>query len=99
MHKIQFPDDQYQRRSALAQAAGDPDVSAFIAAGIGVPCKGPRGTLVDDHRRVHVAMIPHGEPAVVSSEGQNMKTAIVNIAGKHGLNITFDLRRSFVIRG
>ena len=88
MHNIQVPDDQYQRLSALAQAAGYQDVSAFIASCADVPVEDPRGTLVDEQLRVNVGKIQRGEEEIEACGGQNMKDAIVEIAGKHGLNIT-----------
>ncbi len=88
MPNIQVTDAQYQRLSALAQAAGFQDVSAFIASCAEVQVDDPRGTLPEDQIRENVSQIQRGETEIENGGGQKMKDAIVEIAGKHGLNVT-----------
>jgi hypothetical protein len=87
MPNIQISDAQYQRLSALAHAAGYQDVLAFIASCTDVPVQDPRGALAEVQLLENVAKIHRGEKEIESGGGQNMKDAIVEIAGKHGLNI------------
>ncbi len=87
MPNIQISDAQFQRLSALAQAAGYQDVTGFIASIADVPVQDPRETLSEAQLRENVAKIQRGEEEIESGGGQNMKEAIIEIAEKHGLNI------------
>ena len=88
MQNIQLPDDQFQKLSVVAQAAGYADVPAFIASLAGEPIEDPRGTLSDAQLRENVAAMECGEAEIEAGGGQDMKDAIVEIAGKYDLNIT-----------
>ena len=88
MQNIQLPDDQFQRLSLLAQAAGYQDVSAFIASFADDPIEDPRGTLTDTQLQENVAAMECGDAEIDADGGHDMKKAIVEIADKYDLNIT-----------
>jgi len=88
MQNIQLPDDQFQRLSLLAQAAGYQDVSAFIASFADDPIEDPRGTLAETQLQKNIAAMECGDAEIDAGDGHDMKKAIVEIAGKYGLNIS-----------
>ena len=87
MQNIQLPEDQFQKLSAVAQAAGYQDVSAFIASFADEPVKDPRGSVADTQLRENVAAMERGEAEIDAGGGQDMKEALVEIADKYDLNI------------
>ena len=82
MQSIQFPEDQFQRLSAVAHAAGYQDVSTFIASFADDPIKDPRGKIADAQLRENVTAMERGEAEIDAGGGQDMKEAIVEIANK-----------------
>ena len=87
MQSIQFSEDQFQRLSAVAHAAGYQDVSAFIASFADDPIEDPRGNVANAQLRENVAAMERGEAEIDAGGGQDMKAAIVEIANKYDLNI------------
>ncbi len=88
MQNIQLSDDQFQRLSALAHAAGYQDVPAFIASFADEPTADPRGDVANSQLQKNVAAMERGETEIDSGGGQDMKEALVEIAGKYNLKIS-----------
>ncbi len=88
MQNIQLSDDQFQKLSAVARAAGYQDVPAFIASFADEPIADPRGEVSEAQLRENVAAMERGEAELDAGGGQNMKEALVEIAGKYGLKIS-----------
>ena len=87
MPNIEFPDEQFQRLTLVAQAAGFTDVSAFIASFANEPIEDPRGMPSDEELRDNVAAMERGETEIATGGGHDMKNAMTEIADKYGLNI------------
>ena len=87
MQNIQLPDDQFQKLSAMAHAAGYQDVSAFIASFADEPIADPRGDVSEVQLRENVAAMERGEAEIDAGGGQDMKEALDEIADKYDLNI------------
>lgn len=88
MQNIQLPDEQFQRLSVLAHAAGYQDVSAFIASIADESIDDPRRTLSEEKLRENVLVMERGEKEIDAGGGHDMKAAIIEIAGKCDLDIT-----------
>ncbi len=85
---FELPEDQFQRLSAVAHAAGYQDVLAFITSFADDPIEDPRGNLTETQLRDNVAAMERGEAEIDAGGGQEMKQALVEIADKYDLNIT-----------
>ncbi len=88
MQNIQLPDDQYQKLTVVAQAAGYEDVPAFIRALADEPTEDPRGPLTEKELRESVAMIERGNAEIAAGGGMDAEEAFGKIAKKHGFSIT-----------
>ena len=87
MQNIQLSDDQFERLSAIATAAGYQDVPAFIASFANDPIADPRGDVSEAQLRENVTAMQRGEADIDAGTGQDIKEAIVKIANKYKLNI------------
>jgi len=88
MQNIQLPDDQYQKLTVVAQAAGYEDVPAFISALANEPTEDPRRPLSEKELRESVAMIERGNVEIAAGGGMDAEEAFGKIAKKHGFSIT-----------
>jgi len=88
MQNIQLPDDQYQKLTVVAQAAGYEDVPAFISALADEPTEDPLGPLTKKELRKSVAMIERGNAEIAAGGGVDAEEAFDKIAKKHGFSIT-----------
>ena len=87
MQNIQLPDDQYQKLTIVAQAAGYEDVPAFISALAEEPTEDPCGTLTEQELRESVEMIERGNAEIEAGGGMDVEEAFDKIAKKHGLSV------------
>jgi predicted transcriptional regulator len=87
MQNIQIPDDQFEKLTVIAQAAGYDDVPAFVKALADEPIEDPRGTLSEEERAASLEMIRESEADIAAGRTQDMREGLRQIAEKRGLTI------------
>lgn len=87
MQNIQIPDEQYEKLTIVAQAAGYDDVPALIKAIAEEPTDDPRGPLSEEELRESVAMIERGNTEIENGGGMDAEAVFRKVADKHGFTI------------
>ncbi len=85
--QIQIPDEQYDKLTLRATAAGYEDVAALIAAMAEESTVDPRGTLSQSELRESVAKLKQADASIDAGKGIEAEEALRRIALKHGLQI------------
>jgi len=86
--QIDIPQDQFDKLSERAVAAGFGSVPAFLQALANSPVVDPRGTeLSEQQLRESVAMIERGNSQIDVGEGVDLDDALRKIAEKHGFQV------------
>ncbi len=84
---MQIPDEQYEKLTVVAHAAGYEDVPAFMKALADEPTEDPRGPLSETELAASLEMIRKSEEDIAAGRTQDMREGLRQIAEKHGLTI------------
>lgn len=84
--QIEISNDEYEKLSAKAIAAGYADVTAFVKALAIEPTEDPRGTLSDNELAASLEMLRESEQDIAAGRTQDMHEALREIADKHGID-------------
>jgi len=87
MQNIQLPDDQYDRLTIVALAAGFADVTAFVQSLAEQPFEDPRDPLSEEELAASLEMIRESEADIATGRTQDMREGLQQIAEKYGLII------------
>ncbi|MEN1680596.1 MAG: hypothetical protein AAGJ46_13490 [Planctomycetota bacterium] len=85
--ELSIPDDQYQRLSDRAQAAGYASVPALIEALSSTPTEDPRGPLTATQLDESLAELEAADAQIDAGEDVEAEAAFQQIASKHGLKL------------
>ncbi|MEM8865319.1 MAG: hypothetical protein AAGF31_07185 [Planctomycetota bacterium] len=88
MQTLHLSDEQFEKLTAAAKAAGYADVPAFITAITEEPSVDPRGSLSEQERAESVAMIQRGQAEIEAGGGMDAEAAFSKICDKHGLKLS-----------
>lgn len=87
MQNIQLPDDQYEKLSVAAQAAGFADVTAFVRALIAEPIEDPRGPLSEAELAASLNQCDRSMAEFDAGGGRDAEEAFVEMARKRGIDL------------
>jgi hypothetical protein len=85
--QINIPQDQYDKLTQLAIAAGHEDVPAFIASLAAEPAADPRGTMNDTELRASAAACKRGIAEVNAGRGSDFRDAMLEIGRERGFSL------------
>ncbi len=85
--QIDIPQEQYDKLTDLANAAGYADVVAFMVALAAESAQDPRGPLGEQELRESVARLKQADASIDAGEGIEAEEAFRRVAEKYAMQI------------